>query len=378
MAFVNAVPLAAPLWLEESNVFHASSLRKLVQLYSRGSNGVMGANDLLVTPTTPASMAVHVGAGDAIGQSPDPVQGSYILTVPPAGEQVTVPAADATNPRNDIVALQVQDPDYQGTALAANVGIVEGTPGAQPQDPPMPTDALYIPLYRVPVGTAAPSISAVQDIRPFADRGMQGRPTVTAGFGPPAGGRPGDTAIDGLGNAWVYVGSAGPVAGWAPLSPRVRVARTDLSVVTSQAIAIPGPVQGVLTRYRIQCQLYGSAAPAAASMRFNDDSSAGYYYQDAFSNGSTTQGFPNAGAGGFGFLDLTGTPNLMGATVDIEQIPGSRLLFQWQSGGYLTSTQTPVAHRGAGTWTNTSPLSSITLFATSGTMSGRVDIEGTF
>ncbi len=172
MAFVNAVALPAPNWLEESNVFHAKSLRRLTRLVSGAKTGILSGGDFQVTSTLPASMNVQVArAGGLMVPAIDPTLGSYIAFQDAAQSQVAVPAADATYTTQHLLCVQILDSDYSGTILAGNLGIVAGTPAASPTDPALPTDGIYVPLARIIVPARAATVTNIVDLRQLISLG---------------------------------------------------------------------------------------------------------------------------------------------------------------------------------------------------------------
>jgi hypothetical protein len=166
MAFVNAVALPAPNWLEQSSVYHAKSLRRLTRLVTGAKTGILSGGDFQVTATLPASMNVNVAkAGGLMVPAVDSTLGSYIAYQDAAQSQVAVPAADATYATQHLLCVQILDSDYSGTVLAGNLGIVAGTPAATPTDPTLPTDGLYVPLARIIMAARATAATNIVDLR---------------------------------------------------------------------------------------------------------------------------------------------------------------------------------------------------------------------
>lgn len=94
-----------------------------------------------------------------------PATTGSVLWCPAGDVSKTVAAADPTNPRHDLVTLQVTDPGSSSTAGSSDVVIVQGTPASSPADPTAPTGALVI--ARVNVRAAATTIvqNDITDLR---------------------------------------------------------------------------------------------------------------------------------------------------------------------------------------------------------------------
>jgi hypothetical protein len=69
----------------------------------------------------------------------------------------TITAADPTNPRIDIVVLQVNDSQYSGATNDAEINVIPGAPAASPTAPTAPANSLV--LAQVAVAANATSIT---------------------------------------------------------------------------------------------------------------------------------------------------------------------------------------------------------------------------
>ena len=151
-----------------------------------GSHGVVGGSDLAVTQNGTPNMSVNVAAGRAIirgTETASALQGAYTF-INDGTVNLTIAAADATNPRRDLVVAQVRDANYAGASNDARLAVITGTPAGVPADPAVPNSCIV--LARVAVAAAATSIltANITDLRTFATAvgGVQrclstGRPT---------------------------------------------------------------------------------------------------------------------------------------------------------------------------------------------------------
>lgn len=84
--------------------------------------------------------------------------GSYVVQLQSGTH--AVPAADATNPRKDIVALQVQDHDEDSSGQRhAHTVYVTGTPAPSPVEPALPSSSYRLATVDVPAGSTTPTLT---------------------------------------------------------------------------------------------------------------------------------------------------------------------------------------------------------------------------
>jgi hypothetical protein len=147
------------------------------------------AVDLIVTQAASPNMTVVVDAGNAVvGNSSG--RGPYVCTNT-ANQTLTVATSDPTNPRIDLVYIQVIDTVAGDTGSSTTqVGIVTGTPAASPAVPALPTNGVSLSLAQVRVNATVSSItnSNITDVRKSAGIGrgprlmLPGDALADAGF----------------------------------------------------------------------------------------------------------------------------------------------------------------------------------------------------
>jgi hypothetical protein len=129
-----------------------------------GSTG----SEFEVTQATSPAMSVQVAPGRALLQGGDvsppagylwSAQGHY-FALNDASVTLTVAAADLTNPRIDVVYLQVRDAFYSGSSNDARLGIVTGTPASTPTVPALPSVDSMALAYVAVAANAASIINA--------------------------------------------------------------------------------------------------------------------------------------------------------------------------------------------------------------------------
>lgn len=145
-----------PAYLENGS--HTAQNDRLVLQSLVAKEGIVGAGALAVSEKsgTP-DMSVDVAAGAAfiageLGSAP----GTYHV-YNDAVKNLAISAADATNPRKDLVVARVYDSFYSGATDSWALEVVTGTPAASPAEPAVP-DNCYV-LALVDVAALATSIT---------------------------------------------------------------------------------------------------------------------------------------------------------------------------------------------------------------------------
>jgi hypothetical protein len=136
----------------------ARGLRRMTEAMTGDTEGALAAGELVVSEKsgTP-NMSVDVSAGRAfILGTESSFQGTYFVESRNI-ENLTVAAADATNPRKDIVVARVEDSEESGATDAWSLEVVAGTPAASPSAPALPDNSLL--LATVDVAALASSIT---------------------------------------------------------------------------------------------------------------------------------------------------------------------------------------------------------------------------
>jgi hypothetical protein len=137
------------------------------------AHGVCTAGSLAVTQNGTPNMSVNVAAGTAlITGTASALQGPYSF-YNDATVNLVVAAADATNPRKDLVIAQVRDATYDGTGVRdARLTVVTGTPAASPVDPSLAAhpNALVLARIDVPALDTAIGTAQITDLRTRAGR----------------------------------------------------------------------------------------------------------------------------------------------------------------------------------------------------------------
>lgn len=131
------------------------------------TEGVLGTGSLQVAPSSPAAMTVRAAAGIAVVTGDDQTnQGKYLIRNDATVTGIAIAAAPGSGQRNDLIVLQVRDPNATGPAGDdAVVQVVAGTPSLTPVDPAIPNSALVLARVRVPAGTISITAGLIDDLR---------------------------------------------------------------------------------------------------------------------------------------------------------------------------------------------------------------------
>lgn len=134
---------------------------------SVATQGNFSAVDLFTTQSNTPGMSVQLYPGSAVVAASG--RGPYIASSS-AFQTLTVATANGTNPRLDLVYLQVLDQVAGDASTATQLGIVTGTPAATPVLPSLPATGVCIPLASVLVPANATSIvnANITDLRKSA------------------------------------------------------------------------------------------------------------------------------------------------------------------------------------------------------------------
>lgn len=166
--------MADPLWINANAgapAYTAAELRQAMALVLQYNGRAMGARGGVRPGGTQLQVSL---AGSTITVQPgvaciDPglttPQGPYWVALPAAETPGPLAAADATNPRKDIVIARVYDNDEDSSGLRlARSEYIAGTAAASPAEPAVPAGAIRLATIDVPASPGAP---AVTDRRPF-------------------------------------------------------------------------------------------------------------------------------------------------------------------------------------------------------------------
>lgn len=186
-----------PSWLQNGS--HPAENDRLTQQALWATTGIINLASMEVTANSPAGMTCIVADGwAAIVGTTQPDMGVYVA-YNDAPVTLTITAANATNPRWDLVCATVNDSYYSGSADNVIYQVIAGTPASSPTVPSTPANS--IALAKVYVGAAVLAINPgdITDLRVEVTTNVPSNPGditgVTAGTGLSGGGSAGDVTL---------------------------------------------------------------------------------------------------------------------------------------------------------------------------------------
>lgn len=138
-----------------------------VGAYDAG-HGVGRSGDFAVAENGTPNMSVNVAGGGAFIRNTLSADGGVYHAYSDAAINLSVDAADPTDPRHDLVCIAVLDSEYAGSDDEVQIGIVAGTPDASPTDPAVPDNALVLARIVVAAGVSSITDAAITNLAQVA------------------------------------------------------------------------------------------------------------------------------------------------------------------------------------------------------------------
>lgn len=123
-----------------------------------------------------------VGNGALVQGDSVTAQGIYMVPPTAANVNVDIATSDATNPRNDLVVLEIKDDQHDASGLnLARVRTITGTPNASAAltdspgsngTPALPSSCLLLAVVRVAAGATTVATAAISDRRTLVGGGQ--------------------------------------------------------------------------------------------------------------------------------------------------------------------------------------------------------------
>lgn len=157
---------STPLWVQAGS-HPAEDMRRLVHGIFGGRGGIMKSTDLTVTQHAgTANMSVDVAEGRVIIPGTEATYQGVYYGEARGVTNLAISAANATNPRIDLVVARIRDAAYStGPSSSFALEVLTGTAAASPVEPAVPANCWV--LARVYVAAAVTSIlnAAITDYR---------------------------------------------------------------------------------------------------------------------------------------------------------------------------------------------------------------------
>lgn len=166
-----AIAIAA--FLENGGLSYTADILRRVTKAMRETQGVAAAGDMAVSQNGTPNMSVNVAAGQAVvdGTQVGATQGTYVGTND-ATANLSIAAADPTNPRIDIVVAQFEDSVYSGANNDFKLAVVTGTPAPSPSPPATPANAMVLAQVAVAANASSITNGNITDKRTFVQQSV--------------------------------------------------------------------------------------------------------------------------------------------------------------------------------------------------------------
>jgi hypothetical protein len=128
----------------------------------------VAGTEFQVTASVPPAMTVSVGAGMAFVQGASSATQGVYTVVNDSSFTLAVSAANPSNPRIDLVVLEVLDQAYSGSSNLAQVRVLAGTPATNPAPPTATGSFIALAQIQVPANASAVTSANITDLRPFS------------------------------------------------------------------------------------------------------------------------------------------------------------------------------------------------------------------
>jgi hypothetical protein len=157
------VTFQSAVYAVDGNAESGNFLRLMLQSSTAGAQGVIGATDLLVTATGPATAGIVIAGGACIVLGVEtPYQGSYYGYNVGNDTSLTI-GATAGSARSDLVVVRAEDPTWSGSPwggpASGQILFPRVISGVSSSATTMPGGQSGIPLCRIDM---PPSVSVVQ------------------------------------------------------------------------------------------------------------------------------------------------------------------------------------------------------------------------
>ena len=155
--------LITPPSYQQQSTYTAQSDRQIQQA-SFNTTGVIGSGSMAVTAQASPNMTVNIADGWAAVVATTADLGVYTFYNDATVIQ-TISAANATNPRIDLIVATVNDAQYSGSVNNVVFTTVAGTPAASPTVPATPNNSIVLAQIAVAANATTITNSNITDRR---------------------------------------------------------------------------------------------------------------------------------------------------------------------------------------------------------------------
>lgn len=264
-----------PVWTQTGS--HPSDLarqmiKSLLQIPTSYNGGIVSSGDLAVSQNGTPNMSVNVATGMGFVFGTEATgQGAYHV-YNDATKNITIAAADATNPRKDRIIARIKDQSYSGAVSTFSLEVVTGTPAASPAEPTLPANSFELALVNVAAAATSITNANITDRRTRA-AGLGGTFTSVAIPSGPATGSLWSRISNDVGEGLLLQNSAGQMRqiwnmpwgnlGYALVGADQNAIGGSMTNLTSLSMAVTVPAN---RRIEVRTHLYFNAGSPGAAM----------------------------------------------------------------------------------------------------------------
>lgn len=168
-----------PLYMDINNVYSGDEMGLPNRDFM--SEGVVGANDYLVTAGAGNTVNIAAGACWILGDTDTVNQPIYRVINDAVVNKGITP--DPTNPRIVLIIGQITDATFSGATRAMVLTALHGTPAGVPAAPALPASAILLSQITVPAAAASSAAYTIVDRRARARVGDGGAVNRTLAYG---------------------------------------------------------------------------------------------------------------------------------------------------------------------------------------------------
>jgi len=151
------------------NASHQAKLFRQTSSTIVDNEGVINSTSLLVAAKAVPDMSVDIAAGSCWVYGDYATDAKYYFAYNDGSVNVAIAAADASNPRIDIIIAQINDSAYSGSTDDWELKVVTGTPAGSPVAPTTPSSALILATIAVGAGATTIISGNVTDSRVISE-----------------------------------------------------------------------------------------------------------------------------------------------------------------------------------------------------------------
>ena len=143
----------------------AEDVRRYFEATMGDRPGIVENDDFEVTEASTPNMTVSVASGRAFVAGDISVYQGLYFVENRGSTSVTLATSDASNPRKDLIVIEVLDGNYRGSIYQTVIRTVTGTASSSPSEPLVPDNSFVLAVVDVAAGTSSITNANITDRR---------------------------------------------------------------------------------------------------------------------------------------------------------------------------------------------------------------------